>query len=249
MTGSKTQPLVWLVRSLVLVPFALMAPEIAAAVAGRPDATAHLSASAADVLGTSTFLLFALMLTITPLATITGWRWHIVLRRDLGIAMFAVAATDLVLAATTTGDTFPGGLPARIGGHTFLFAGTLSTALLVPLVLTANRRAQRLLGKHWRSIQRLTYVVWATVLVHLLLLFGLRSLALDALLLSLPLVALRLPASRRWWVTSRRSRRHRALRGILASACVGVFVWGLTPFVQELVLKGTAAFHGQPASD
>ena len=126
---------------------------------GKPDGVANISASVADVLGTSTFLIFIMMLAVTPIYTTTGWRWHVILRRDYGIAMFFTAATDITLAATTTGDTFPGSPLTRVGGHTFLIAGTLATLLLVPLVLTANKRAQRWLGRHWKSVQRLTYVV------------------------------------------------------------------------------------------
>src|SRR5207237_40745 len=101
-----------------------MGPEIVSAILGRPGAVANISASVADVLGTSTFLIFLTMLAVTPIHTITGWRWHVILRRDYGIAMFATAATDITLAAITTGDTFPGTVLTRIGGHTFLFAGT-----------------------------------------------------------------------------------------------------------------------------
>src|SRR4051812_6380587 len=148
-TRRTTHLLVWVFRALLLIPFILMAPEIYAAVIGHPGAIANLSSSDADVLGTSTFLIFVLMMTVTPLVTVTGWRWHVVLRRDFGTGMFAVALTDIVLAAISTGDTFSGGVLGRLGGHSFLLAGSLSTALLVPLVLTANRRAQRWLGKHW----------------------------------------------------------------------------------------------------
>lgn len=249
MDGPRARMGVWLARCLIPVPFVLMTPEISAALTGGPDAVKHLSASTADVLGTSSFILFALMLAVTPLATVTGWRWHVVLRRDFGIAMFAVAATDLVLAAIVTGDTFRGGVATRIGGHTFLWIGTLSVALLVPLVLTANRRAQRILGRRWRSVQRLTYVVWGLVVVHLLLLFGFRSLARDALLLSAPLLALRVPAARRWWTQARREGRRRSVRVGLGLALLGSFAGGLTPFLLELVVKGGAAFHGQPTGD
>src|SRR3954454_12052465 len=96
----------WFLRALVLVPFALMAPEVISAALGRPDGVAHLSASNADVLGTSSFMLFVLMLAVTPVQTITGWHWHVPLRRDLGVGMFAVAAMDLIIAALTTDDTF-----------------------------------------------------------------------------------------------------------------------------------------------
>ena len=220
-----------------------------AALRHEPDSVAHLSASDADVLGTSTFLILVLMLTVTPIVTVMGWRWHVVLRRDYGIGMFLVAATDITIAAITTGDTFGGGVPGRLGGHAFLLAGTVSTVLLVPLVVTANRRAQRWLGMHWRTVQQITYVVWATVLVHLLLLFGFRSFALNALTVSCALLVLRLPPVRRWWTVSRRQGRHRVMRGVLALLLLGVYAVGVAPFVHELAVKGGAAFAQSPVDD
>src|SRR5258708_1865013 len=139
---------VWFFRALLLVPFVLMGPEVVSLVLGRPNGAANVSSSVADVLGTSTFLIFIMMLAVTPIRTMTGWNWHVILRRDYGIAMFVSAAIDLTLAAITTGDTFPGTVLTRVGGHTFLVAGTLSTLLLVPLVVTANRRAQKWLCPH-----------------------------------------------------------------------------------------------------
>ena len=240
---------VWFFRALLLVPFVLMAPEVMSAILGRPNGVANVSASVADVLGTSTFLIFIMMLAVTPVRTITGWRWHLILRRDYGIAMFFTAATDITLAATTTGDTFPGGVLTRVGGHTFLLAGTLSTLLLVPLVITANRPAQQWLGRHWKSVQRLTYVVWGTVLIHLFLLFGLTTIFLFALAVSAPLALMRIPPVRRWWDSARRAGRHRALRAVATAVLVAVFAAGYVPLVQELAAKGSAAFAQQPVLD
>jgi sulfoxide reductase heme-binding subunit YedZ len=240
---------VWFFRALLLIPFVLMAPEVIAALLGRPDAISNISASTADVLGTSTFLIFVAMLAVTPVHTITGWRWHMVLRRDYGIAMFFTAATDLTLAAITTGDTFPGSPLTRIGGHSFLLAGTLSTFLLVPLVITANRPAQRWLGRNWKAVQRVTYVVWATVLVHLFLLFGLSTIFLYAVAVSIPLAFLRVPPIRRWWDSARRMGAHRTLRVVGTIALASLFVAGYAPLVHELAVKGGAAFVQHPNRD
>lgn len=239
----------WFFRGLLLIPFVLMGPEIVSAILGRPGAVANISASVADVLGTSTFLIFIAMLAVTPIHTVTGWRWHIVLRRDYGIAMFATAATDITLAATTTGDTFPGTVLTRVGGHTFLFAGTLSTLLLIPLVVTANRRAQNWLGRHWKSVQRLTYVVWATILLHLFLLFGPTTIFLYAIAVSAPLTFLRVPLVRRWWDATRRAGTARAVRTIVAIVLLGIFAAGYAPLARELAEKGGAAFVQQAHRD
>jgi DMSO/TMAO reductase YedYZ heme-binding membrane subunit len=163
--------------------------------------------------------------------------------------MFVTAATDLVLAATTTGDTFPGTVLTRIGGHTFLLAGTLSTLLLVPLVVTANRRAQKWLGRHWKSVQRLTYVVWASILLHLFLLFGLGTIFFEALAVSVPLAVLRIPAVRRWWTASMHGGTHQMTRLVVAAALIGVFAAGYVPLTQELGVKGAAALVQSPSRD
>ena len=240
---------VWFFRALLVVPFVLMGPLVFSAIAGRPGAIADISASNADVLGTSTFLIFITMLAVTPLNTLTGWRWHIILRRDYGIAMFFTAALDITLAAVATGDTFPGTVLTRVGGHTFLVAGTLSTFMLVPLAVTANRPAQRWMGRHWKSIQRLTYVVWCTVLLHLLLLFGLTTIFLYAVAVSFPLALLRMPPIRRWWDSTRRRGVHRRFRAAIAVVLIAIFAAGFGPLVGELAAKGGAAFVQHPVVD
>ena len=237
---------IWFFRVLLLIPFVLMGPEIVSQILGRPDATSHLSSSTANVLGTSALLIFVMMLAVTPIHTVTGWRWHIILRRDYGVAMFFVATTDLLLAATTTGDTFQGGVLNRIGGHTFLVAGLMSTLLLLPMALTANRRAQMWLGGYWKWVQRLTYVVWVTVMIHLAFLFGLTGIFLNALAVSGPLVLLRVPAVRRRWKAARRTGTHRITRGALGLALLGIFALGYVPLIQELATKGAGAFTQNP---
>lgn len=247
--AARRSPAVWPFRILLLTPFVFMGPEILSAVLGRPGSVGRISASTADVLGTSAFLMFATMLIVTPLHTLTGWRWHLVLRRDYGVAMAAVATLDLVLAATTTADTFPGGFLSRLVGHTFLAAGTLSVLLLVPLVATAHLRARRWLGPHWKRIHRLTYLAWVTILAHLLFLFGFRSFFVDAVIISLPLVVLRVPALRRWLVSSRRAGTHALARHLSTAGALTALVVGYAPFLHELARVGVAALLQHPPQD
>lgn len=239
---------IWLLRLPLLVPFVLMAPEFYSLALQRPQAAHHISLSAADVLGMSALLFMFVSLTVTPLHTVSGWRWHRPLRRDYGIGMFVVALTDFICAATVTGDQFHGGLVNRIAGHTFLLAGTLSTFLLVPLALTANRRAQRWLGPHWKWLHRLIYVIWITVLLHLAFLFAFRTLFIDALLVSAPLAVLRLPPVRDRWVAARKAKSHLAVRWASGLAMFGMYGAGFGLLVRELVSVGLLALHQSPSS-
>jgi sulfoxide reductase heme-binding subunit YedZ len=238
----------WFFRALLITPFALMGPELISALMGRPSAVANLSTSTADVFGTSSLLIFVMMLTVTPIHTLTGWTWHIPLRRTYGVGMFLTATADLILAAATTGDTFSGGVFGRIGGHTFLVAGTLAVLLLFPLALTSFRRSHRWLGSYWKRLHRLVFVIWAIILIHLLFLFGFRGFFLDAVALSVPLALLRVPPVRRWWSSARRNHRYRILRGALVLVLVGIFAIGFVPLVRELAFKGQAAFVQQPVN-
>ena len=45
--------------------------------------------------------------------------------------------------------------------------------LVIPLLLTGNPWAQRKLGRYWKTLHRLIYVIWALLFVHLLTLEGL----------------------------------------------------------------------------
>lgn len=237
---------IWLLRLPIVAPFVLMGPEIASLIHGSPNAVTNVSASTADVLGTSSLLLFSLMMLVTPVHTMTGWRWHVILRRDYGIAMFCTAGLDLTLAAITTEDTFPGGPLAHVAGHSFLLFGTLSVALLVPLVLTANRRSMHWLGRHWKAVQRLTYVLWVTILIHLAFLFGFSSFFISALLISAPLLLLRLPPVRRRIRNARKLHSSLVVRAVVGAACLACFLVGWIQLLQELIYKGALAFLQTP---
>jgi sulfoxide reductase heme-binding subunit YedZ len=243
----QVHPAVCLFRLLLPLPFLAMAPEIVAGLQGRPDAMEHLTASGADVLGNGAFIFFTMMLLVTPVITMTGWRWHVPLRRDFGLAMFAVAMLDLVLSAVATSSRFPGGFMTRVTGHSFLAVGTLATLLCIPLALTANTSAQRALGRYWKPLHRTTYVVWAAIVVHLLLLFGFHDAALHVLEVSAPLLALRLPPIKRWLTATRRAGTRRSARVAVGSVAALVLLVGMVPIVHDFIASGHGAFIQQPA--
>lgn len=129
----------------------------------------------ASVLGTGTEILLLLTLMITPLVTVTRQRWFVPLRRWYGLMMAATAFFDATNAAIATG--FQGGVLGRLSGHSFLVVGLFMNALLIPLFLTGNPWAQRKLGRYWKPLHKLIYVVWGALFLHLMLLegFGVQS--------------------------------------------------------------------------
>ena len=175
-----------------------------------------LTNTEADVLGTGGEYCFLLAVTITPLITLTGQRWFAPLRRWYGI-MFAVIGLSDSITASITG-AFSGGPIGRVAGHSFLLAGFLVILLALPVLATANTPMQRALGRYWKRVQRVTYVIWAMIVIHLALLDGLSPFdgpqgdgdpvfhqrLYQIVAISLPLVILRLPPVKRW-VTEQRA--------------------------------------------
>lgn len=51
------------------------------------------------------------------------------------------------------------GFLGRVAGHTFLLASLLTILLALPLLATANTPAQRRLGRYWKWLQKMTYVI------------------------------------------------------------------------------------------
>jgi len=219
---------------------------------------AQLNTGEADALGTGAEALLILTLSITPLITLTRARWFFPLRRWYGIMMALTALTDFTNAAITT--SFSGGVFGRIAGHSFLIVGLIMNALLIPLLLTANHRAQRWLGRYWRVLHRLVYVVWALLFVHLLLLEGIgfqnglngsgggvdgipyfHQRFYQLLACSLPLFVLRLPPVKRW-VNQMQEEGRGKLVWLAFAPMIALFLIFFTFILHELTMKGYDLF-------
>ena len=176
-----------------------------------------LTNTEADILGSGGVFCFYMAISITPIITLTGAQWIAPLRRWYGIWFAIIGIADTTTAAITT--DFAGGVFGRLAGHTFLLAGFFIITLALPVLATANTPAQRKLGRYWKKLQRMTYVIWFFVVLHLLLLDGITPFGANkgdgdpifhqrfyqAVAVSLPLIILRLPPVRRW-VTEQRAQ-------------------------------------------
>ena len=233
--------LFYLAGALAFTPIFFMSREI---VTGN---FAGLDTSNADVLGTGSILLFFTMLAITPAVFLTGYRAIGPLRWWFGVMFFTNALVDLTIASIVTGEDFKGGFAGRVAGHTFLVLGTAAVLLTVILVATANRRSQKSLGKHWKSIQKLTYVVWVLILIHILLLFSGTLRFQQAMAASIPLFVFRIPAFQKWWKAERELNGWRSWKlwavGIVLG---GLFAWGYFHLVGEEINRGVDAISSHP---
>jgi DMSO/TMAO reductase YedYZ heme-binding membrane subunit len=208
----------------------------------------------ADVLGTASMALLILTLTITPLVTLTRQHWFVPLRKWYGIMLGCTATADAVLAAITT--SFAGGVIGRLTGHTFLLVGFVMVSLLLPLLLISNSRAQ----------QKLTYVIWGLLFLHLALLEGfgfqngtngpgsgfdhnpvLHQRLYQLTACSLPLLLLRLRPVKRWVARQQKAGRERAVY-LTFLPLAALYVLFFAYIVNEEIFKGVSAFRLQPVN-
>jgi DMSO/TMAO reductase YedYZ heme-binding membrane subunit len=242
-----------------LVPLFFMLPALVTVNANT------FSVSVDDTLGTGAELCLFLCLLVTPLVTLTGQHWFVGLRRWYGIMMACCALGDAIGASIT--DTFAGGVFGRLAGHTFTLVGFLMVMLVIPLLLTGNPWAQRKLGRYWKTLHRLIYVIWGLLAVHLMLLegFGFESgsngsgFAGDGdpvfhqrfyqySACSLFLLTLRLPPVKRW-IAARQAEGRGWLVWVTIAPIFALFIFGFVFIVNEEIFKGIDSFTEHPSSE
>ncbi|HHH46354.1 MAG TPA: sulfoxide reductase heme-binding subunit YedZ [Thiotrichales bacterium] len=138
------------------------------------------------------FLLITL--AVTPLVRRTGWTWWMRKRRMLGLFAFFYASLHL-LGYLWLDQFFDWSEIGRdILKRPFITLGMLSWLLLVPLAATSTRAMMRRLGRHWKRLHRMIYVIAPLAVVHYFLLVKAdwRE-PLLYLLITLILLGLRLP--------------------------------------------------------
>jgi len=103
------------------------------------------------------FLLITL--AVTPLRKLTGWNWLVRFRRMLGLfAFFYLLLHFLVYAGLDQRFDFAAILE-DIVERPYITIGITALLLLVPLAVTSTNAMMRRLGKRWKKLHRLIYVI------------------------------------------------------------------------------------------
>lgn len=143
---------------------------------------------------------FGAMFLASPIQWFTG-RSQVRVRKYLGIVFFLLALSNGAMFVLEMG------LGAILGAP-FLIAGTIAFAVAVPLFLTSSRWSQRTLGmKRWRLLHKLTYVIAAGLLGHVILIGDIGP---GAAMIALGFIA-RIPSIRRWIANHATKRKERLI--------------------------------------
>ncbi len=154
--------LFWLVNMLAAIPLLLLAWDWYRGALGFNPITEITHRT-----GTTAVQLLLLCLACTPIITFTGWRQPATVRKSLGLWAFVYASFHLLnFVGLDYGFDFGfillDGLPTK----PYIVVGLLAFLLLVPLAITSTKGWQRRLGKKWKSLHKLVYVVGVAAIVH-----------------------------------------------------------------------------------
>jgi sulfoxide reductase heme-binding subunit YedZ len=135
--------------------------------------TRHLSANPIQAIEQRTgihaltFLLFSL--ACTPLSFILGWKELNQRRKALGNYAFLYASLHL---STFVGLDYGFNLSAilrDVGTKWYIIIGLIAFLLLLPLAITSFKYWMKRLGKNWKRLHKLVYIISPLVVVHFLL--------------------------------------------------------------------------------
>lgn len=148
MTPARTEAIAWL---LVAIPAVLL---LGGLWSGAYDAAPWRFAVRES--GLWALRLTSLALTVSPVASLTGWRWIEPARRALGLGAALYGFAHLWFWTRQYAFDWPFLFEEIV--RPFLFLGFLATLLMVPLAATSNNFARQRLGMAvWRRLHLLVY--------------------------------------------------------------------------------------------
>ncbi|MCP4422418.1 MAG: sulfoxide reductase heme-binding subunit YedZ [Chloroflexi bacterium] len=155
------QRLTWVTHIGALVPLAVLLWEYQSNNLGADPVREILFHT-----GTTSIVLLVLSLAVTPVRTVLGWNQVVRLRRPLGLYTFFYVCLHLL---TFVWLDYAFDLAFLIDGiieQKFVLIGFAAFLLLIPLAITSTKGWQRRLGKRWKKLHKLSYLIIILVLIH-----------------------------------------------------------------------------------
>ena len=112
-----------------------------------------------DTLGQWGLRMLLITLAITPLRDWFSAAWLIQLRRMLGVYAFCYVLLHFLTWLILDQDLYWAGILPDIARRPFITIGFLALLLLIPLAVTSTNGMMRRLGRRWKTLHRLIYLI------------------------------------------------------------------------------------------
>ena len=160
MSAKFVKPIVFL---LCLVPLgALIWDGFQGALGANPiEKVTHIT-------GQWTLRFLLLTLFVTPARKILGWHYLLRLRRMLGLYTFFYACLHLLTYLVLDQFFDVNEIIKDILKRPYITVGFSAFVLLIPLAITSTNSMMKRLGRRWKSLHQLVYVIAVLAILHFL---------------------------------------------------------------------------------
>ena len=112
-----------------------------------------------DTLGQWGLRMLLITLAVTPLRDWFNAAWLIQLRRMLGVFAFFYVLMHFLTWLILDQDLYWAGILPDIARRPFITIGFLALLMLIPLAVTSTNGMMRRLGRRWKTLHRLIYLI------------------------------------------------------------------------------------------
>lgn len=116
--------------------------------------------------GKAAIIMLVLSLACTPANTLFGWKYALTLRRPLGLYGFMYVGLHLLAFVWLDYGFVLPLIVEEIVARRYALVGFAAFVLLVPLALTSNKASMKRLGKNWKKLHSLVYVIAMLAVLH-----------------------------------------------------------------------------------
>ncbi len=126
---------------------------------GGTDLGANPVEAVQDTFGQWGLRFLVITLAITPLRDWLNAPWLVMLRRMLGLFAFAYVSLHFLTWLILDQGLYWPGILIDIAERPFITIGFAALLMLIPLAVTSTNKMMRRLGKRWKSLHKLIYVI------------------------------------------------------------------------------------------
>ncbi|MCL4867851.1 MAG: sulfoxide reductase heme-binding subunit YedZ [Anaerolineae bacterium] len=116
--------------------------------------------------GKTSLILLILSLAVTPLMIWFDWKFLAPSRRPLGLYAFIYVCLHLLTFVYLDYGLQWEFIVQGIVEKRFALVGFIAWLLMIPLVITSTKAAQKRLGQRWKQLHKLAYLIGILAIVH-----------------------------------------------------------------------------------
>lgn len=118
--------------------------------------------------GKAAIILLTLSLACTPAMLLFGWKQAQIWRRPLGLYAFMYVCLHLLIFTGLDYAFMWSLIIEEIVERRYALVGFAAFLLLIPLAITSTKGWQRRLGKRWKALHKLVYLIGVLAVIHYL---------------------------------------------------------------------------------